>query len=263
MATANNYVLGRGKVYFDRFAPGTRISEKGERFLGNCPEFSTTSAADSLDHYSSTGGMRVKDESVDLQINRSGAFMSDNISGPNLALFFSGVESTISQTAATGVVETIAAYKGRYIQLGKTESNPAGVRQIANLVVATTGGSPVTVVAAGNYEVDIARARVYILDDAVDITEATEYTFTYDLVASVGQLVVSQNESIYGSVRFIGDNAVGQNRDYYLPYVKLSPNGDYALIGDDWQSIGFNMEILKLNDATESMYVNDVPTVTP
>lgn len=261
MATANNYVLGRGKVYFDRFLPGTKISDKGERFLGNCPEFSTTSAADSLEHYSSTGGMRVKDASVDLQINRSGSFMSDNISGQNLALFFSGSQSTVTQAAATAVEEVLPVYKGRYIQLGKTPSNPSGVRRIANLVVETTGGSPAVVPAADNFEVDLARARVYILDDST-MTEA-EHTFTYDLVASSGEVVVSENQSIYGAIRFVGDNAVGENRDYYLPYVKLSPNGDYALIGDDWQTIGFNMEILVLDDATEAMYITDVPVITP
>lgn len=260
MATDNNYVLGRGKVFFDRMLPGTKISDKGERFLGNCPEFSTTSAADTLDHFSSTGGMRVKDASVDLQINRNGTFTCDNISAANLALFFSGTQTSVTQVAAAAVEETLPVYKGRYIQLGKTPSNPSGVRRVANLVVETIG-TPVIVPALNNYEVDLARGRVYILDDST-MTEA-DHTFTYDLVASTGEMVVSANESIYGSIRFIGDNAVGENRDYYLPYVKLSPNGDYALIGDDWQTIGFNMEILVLDDATEAMYITDVPVITP
>ena len=30
-----------------------------------------------------------------------------------------------------------------------------------------------------------------------------------------------------------------------MPYVKISPNGDYALKGDEWQQIPFNIEILK------------------
>lgn len=263
MATANNYVLGRGKVFFDRFAPGTLVSEKGERFFGNCPEFSTSASADTLDHYSSTGGMKVKDASVDLQINRTGTFTCDNINGQNVALFFSGTATDVVQAASTGATEALTLYKGRYYQLGKTAANPAGVRRVTNLVIETTGGTPVTVAAAGNYEFDAARGRLYVLDDATDIVDGTEYDFTYDLQASTGEVVVSENSTIYGAIRFVADNATGENRDYYLPYVKLSPNGDYSLIGDDWQTIGFNMEILKLDDATESMYITDIPVLTP
>lgn len=259
MAFTNNYVLGRGKVYFNRFAAGTTTPIDGERYIGNTPEFNTTSAEDTLEHYSSDGGLKVKDKSVTLQINRTGSFTTDNIDQDNLALLFSGTAATVTQAAATAQTQRVVGQKGRYYQLGVSASNPAGVRNVTNVVVKDTATTPATI-AATNYTVDLVLGRVYFKDDATGITNGTNYDITYDVTASTFEQVISKNDTVYGSIRFIADNAVGQNRDFYLPYVKLAPNGDYALKGDEWQQISFNMEILKLNDTVEAMYVNGRPT---
>jgi hypothetical protein len=57
----NNYVIGRGKLYWDQFLTGTQ-TPTGQRYLGNTPALSMTSAYQNLDHYSSDFGLRVKDE---------------------------------------------------------------------------------------------------------------------------------------------------------------------------------------------------------
>jgi hypothetical protein len=43
-----------------------------------------------------------------------------------------------------------------------------------------------------------------------------------------------------------------------LPYVKLSPNGDYALKGDEWQQIPLSIEVLKAS-GKEAIYRDGVP----
>ena len=48
----NNYVLGRGKLYFDRFPDGTK-TPTGERYFGNTPSFSMSLDSETLDHYNS------------------------------------------------------------------------------------------------------------------------------------------------------------------------------------------------------------------
>lgn len=250
-----NYVLGRGKVYFDRFAPGTKISQHGARYLGSTQEFSTTSATDVLDHYSSEGGLKVKDASVDLQVNRSGTFNSDNINGSNLAMFFTGDLSNVTQTAATAIEDTRKLYKDAYFQVGQSSANPAGAFNITNFKVQTTAATPVVIAQSGNYTIDLATGQLYILPDAPGITDATEYELVFDTTNSTREVVISKNQSVYGSIRFVADNAVGKNRDYFLPYVKLSPGGDFALKGDDWQMLPFSMEILKLDALTEPMYI--------
>lgn len=259
-----NYTLGRGKVFFDRFAANTAVNAntrgEGERYLGNTPEFSTTSSVENLDHYDSDGGVKTKDSSVQLSLDRSGAFTCDNISVENMSLFFQGDASTLTQTAATAVVEVLNDVKqSRFYQLGVSTSTPSGVRKVTNVVVKKGVGYTTTVTQAGNYEVDEVTGRIYILPASADIPNDTDIQVTYDIQASTRDIVVSKNQSIYGAIRFVSENPVGPNRDIYLPYVKLSPDGDYQLKGDDWQVMGFQIEILKKASNIEAIYVDGRP----
>lgn len=255
LSTDKNYVLGRGRIYIELIDNVTKLKTGGERYFGNAPQLATSSSADTLDHFSSEGGIKVKDKSVDLQYNRTGSFTGDNISDENVALFNSGTVTALTQTAQTGVVQTLKAYKDRWIQLGTSTANPSGLRNLASLVVTTTGGSPVTI-AATEYTIDYAKGRVYIKPTAAGVTEGMDLLFTYNTVATTRNRIVSANQSIYAAIRFISDNATGDNKDYFIPYAKLSANGDFNLIGDEWQQMQFNMEILKLDDLTESMYID-------
>ncbi len=73
-----NYVLGRGKVYVDRYPQNAIMSAatvgEGERYIGNTPEFNTNSTSEDLDHYDSDAGVRTKDDSVQLSFDRAGSF---------------------------------------------------------------------------------------------------------------------------------------------------------------------------------------------
>jgi hypothetical protein len=259
-----NYTLGRGRVFFDRFAPNVSVTAntrgEGERYIGNTPEFSTTSAVESLDHYDSDSGVKTKDGSVQLSLDRTGAFTTDNISNENLALFFLGEISSMTQTSQTGVTETIANVRpDRFYQLGVSVATPSGVRSISNVVIKKNNASGADVTQSGNYEVDEITGRIYILSNAAGIAVDDDLFITYDIAASVRDRIISKNQSIYGSLRMVSDNPTGQNRDIYMPYVKLSPDGDYNLKGDDWQSMGFTVEILKKASNIEALYVDGRP----
>src|SRR5688572_8082154 len=95
------YTLGRGRLYFDAFLPNTK-TKTGERYIGNTPSLSLTIESESLDHFDSDGGVRTKDDSVLLQLNRTGAFVTDNIDPENVALFLLGSATALVQAAATG-----------------------------------------------------------------------------------------------------------------------------------------------------------------
>lgn len=257
-----NYTLGRGRVFFDRFAANAVVTAltrgDGERYLGNTPEFSTSSESEDLEHFDSDAGVRVKDDSVQLTLDRNGAFTCDNIDKENIALYFLGDASTLTQASATATAEVFTtAKRGRFYQLGVTESNPSGVRNITNVVVKKGGAPtwPTTVTAAGNYQVDEARGRIYIEDDAPDIN-SVDIQVTYDTQASTRERVVSKSNSIYGSLRFVADNPKGPNRDYFFPYVKMSPDGDYNLKGDEWQAMGFSFEVLKKSSNVDAVYID-------
>ena len=95
-----NYVVGRGRLYFDKFKKGSNNSESGELYFGNSPEFTLTTDSETLDHYSSEHGLREMDASVLLELTQGGNFTVDEINADNLALFFLGEKSTITQTQA-------------------------------------------------------------------------------------------------------------------------------------------------------------------
>lgn len=251
----NNYTLGKGKLYFGRL-DSTKTLIGGERYIGNVSAFSVTTSSDKLDHYSSTGGLKAKDASVTLQVNRSGGFTTDNVDIDNLALFFTGQKTSAVVTALTAQTTKIKALKDSYHQAGSGSAFPSGARNISNVVITLTA-APATIVPnlPANYTVDLKLGRIYIPSTTAMI-EGTEYTITFDVAAGTRSTVISKSQSIYGQVRFISDNPVGDNSDHFLPYVELSPDGDYDLISDDWRAIGFTMEVLKRDDNTESLYID-------
>lgn len=160
--TNNNYVVGRGEVYFDRFADGTTTGS-GEMYFGNTPNFQVTPQVTNLDHYDSDHGLKVKDMSVMLQADLNGQFVTDNISEDNLALWFLGVTADTLLTAQTGATQQITAKLGRYYQLGVSATMPQGVTNVANVIVTKNGA---TVPASGNLDIDLTLGRVYLEDNA-------------------------------------------------------------------------------------------------
>lgn len=258
-----NYTLGKGRVFFDRFADGVSVTAntqgEGERYFGNTPEFSISSASESLQHFSSEGGIKTKDDDVQLSLDRTGKTTVDHISNENLALLALGVNNTVTQTSQVGLTTTFASAKrGRFYQLGVSAANPSGLRKVSNVVVKKGAGFATIVAAAGNYQFDADLGRLYIEENSVDINNV-EIQVTFDAAATTYEQVVSGTKSIYGALRFVADNPKGTNRDYYFPYVKMAPDGDYALKGEEWMTIGFTFEVLKKASNIEAMYIDGRP----
>lgn len=263
-----NYTVGRGRLYFDLFADGTNQGS-GERYFGNTPSFGPSNETEMLDHYSSEAGIRQKDASVMLQVDQNGAFTCDHISVENLALFFLGQMQRQLILASQDNVNVFPTFmKGRHFQLGMSDETPDGLSHLDNIVVGyaprgvtlpSTGAlstmPDVTVVAAANnYEADLRRGRVYIEPDAPDIPVGVQLVIGFDIKGQNRNLVVGKNNTIYGALRFISDNPVGENRNYYYPKVALAPDGEYELKGDEWQVMGFTFQALKLGNK-EMVYI--------
>ncbi|HYD04658.1 MAG TPA: hypothetical protein VEC60_02990, partial [Reyranella sp.] len=126
--TNNNYVLGKGEVYFAQFKPGTQ-TPGGERYIGDTPELALTIETQDLDHFSSDRGIREKDDSTTLEVTRRGNMTCQNIDPKNLALFFFGASSVLAQVVATVADEAFNDVEvDHWYQLGVSASNPTGVR---------------------------------------------------------------------------------------------------------------------------------------
>lgn len=258
------YVIGKGRLFFDQFAAGTKVGT-GERYLGNTPELSSSADAETLDHYDADEGLNVKDESITVENNLSLAFTTDNISPENIALWFAGPVNELTVTAATGKTETFSGVKrGRFYQLGADALTPSGARNATNITVMKVepGAQPedppveTPVTAAGNFDFDLENARVYIEPDAPDVADDDDLKVTYDLEAGSRTVIIGRGDEIRGALRFISKNPIGKQRNHYYPYVKITSNGDYALKGSEWQQMSFSVEVLKKDAATERVYID-------
>lgn len=253
-----NHVLGRGKVYFDRFQPNLDVPQSIERYLGNTPSFALSVETQELDHYSSEEGLRVKDLSVTTEIDMSGTVVTDNINLDNIAMFFFGESEVETVSALTGETDTILnPVQGGFIQLGVSSAHPAGLQNVSNVVVADTGGGGSTYVAGTDYVVDNDLGRVEIWEGG-NIADGTGIEITYDVGAHSYDMVVSGTNVIFGAMRFVAFNGVGLNTNFFMPKVALRPNGEYNLKGDDWQQFGFNLEVLR-SGSLERVYANGRP----
>ncbi len=250
-----NYTLGRGEIHFAQFKPNTQIP-RGERYFGNTPELNFSAEQENLDHYSSDRGIRIKDQSVILQLDYAGSIITDNISMENMAIFFLGEASTKTVAASTVTGEShVGAEKALTYPLGTSETNPAGVRKVASVVVKPVSGT--TFVENEDYTVDYTLGRVEILRDGA-IPNLSNILIDYAIEAHSLDLMVSKSKTIEGAMRFIAYNPAGQDIDYFMPWVKITPNGDFALKGDEWQQLPFTLEILK-KGSLESFYANNRP----
>lgn len=250
-----NQTLGSGRLMFDRFADGSKTPTGEFRYLGNTPAFNLSHSGDTLDHYDADHGPKTKDISVDTRSDDAGSFGTDDVSRENMAMWFRGEVLDTSVASASAQTWTKAVKLGRSYQIGQTIGSPQGVGQIT---ITTLKIDTDTINAPGNWEVDLDRGLLTILDTATDIEDGDTIVVTYAVAAHTARQVVSRNMSIYGHLKFVADNAYGANRDCDMPYVKLSPDGDYDLKGDDWQTMNFTIEVLKLNSTTEKFYWKDV-----
>jgi hypothetical protein len=255
-----NYTLGRGKVHFARFKTGTQTPD-GFFYIGNTPEFSLNIESQTLDHYSSDEGIREKDDSVPLEVNRTGSLTTDNIDPKNVALFFFGTDSTVTVSSATGIVDALTTVKqGHSYKLGSTSTNPAGYFGVAAVTAATNPGA-VSLVIDVDYTFEALTGTITFVEGSAVATEGIDIDVTYNVAASTRSRVISGSEPVEGAMMYVTKNPKGDDSTFYMPYVKITPNGDYALKGDEWQQIPLQLEVLK-PVGQEAIYRDGVPTLS-
>lgn len=258
MAT-KNYTLGRGKVYFSRFKTDTQIPS-GFFYIGNTPEFNLTIESETLDHFSSDEGIREKDDSVPLEVTRTGTLITDNIDPKNVALFFFGEESTVTQAVVAAAPEILDDIKaGHSYKLGVTTSNPTGYFGIDTAgftVEVSPGGTPLVV--DTDFTMNYDTGVLTFVEGSALAVDGADIEVNYAVRAHTRDRVISGSEPVEGAMIYVAFNPKGTNFDYYLPYVKVTPNGDYALKGDEWQQIPFTIEALKPTSG-EAIYMDGRP----
>lgn len=259
MAT-KNYVLGRGKLYFDQYAAGTQ-NLTGERYIGSTPSFGISIESSTLDHMSMEEGVKVNDRSVLLDITRSGTFTTDNVDPKNLSLFLLGDADalTVAGGAITGYTINSVS-QDRYYQLGASSTNITGARNVSLVTVQDdTPTTPVTFTVNVDYTVDAELGRLYIVEGGA-IVDGTNLVIGYTEAAYTrSQVITSDNIKIEGALRFISFNADGEQGDFFMPYVQISPSGELTLKSDEWQTLPFNLKVMSKDATTSAIYRDGRP----
>lgn len=249
----SNYTIPKGKIYFD---DGT-----GEEYLGNTPGAELSVDTTDLPHYSAESGIREKDDTALVEINRKLAITADDISVGNWARFIIGAASTHSQAATPvadaqlGSAPAGKVKQGRYYQLGVTSGNLSGVRDVTAVTIKVGAA---TKVLDTDYTLDATLARIYIIpgggiaDNDVVLESYTPTLGTRD------QILSASSAAVAGALRFVADNPKGTNRDIFLPSVNLKPSGTAKLKGEqaEYMQLGFEVEILKKDVNTAAVYID-------
>lgn len=228
----STYVLGAGYVYFEENdASGNATT--GRRPLGDSPGLTITGSTDRLEVYDSDGPVAEKIIDLTTRLNRTATMVLRDQSGENLAAFLMGDTSTVSQTATPVVDEPIASVtQGRYYQLGRSASNPSGVRGIGSVTVTDdVPSAPFTV--TDDYIVYADEGMIYIVPGGA-ITTGTNLLVDYTPTANSRTRVTSNNDGTkQGELTYVEDNTVGENKTWTFPLVELAPNGDLAMKSRD------------------------------
>lgn len=269
------YIVPNGRVDFNLFPVVDGVERKdlakGLRYLGATKELTLTQENETLEHKSSECGFNKTDMEIVISSKLSGNLTVENITSENLALFFAGDVNNVVQAAKTGEKDVLKVYPALGYKLGKTKDNPNGVfaatitkiEVFADETRARAGTSPTaTLVENTDYEYNKNTGYVAFGDRESTGEIAVEGSWvvvTYDLANAKRDVVISKGTSIIGELILRGCNALGENREWRLPKVRLSANGDINLKGgEEFTTIGFNITALESDEPM--LYVNGLPT---
>ena len=153
------------------------------------------------------------------------------------------------------IVEDIKA--GHSYKLGATTLNPAGHFGI-NPTGLTVVQGVTPLVAGTDYTIDLDGGIISFVEGSAIAVDGVDITVTYAIRASSRSRVISGSEPVEGAMIYRTRNPKGDDVVFFMPYVKITPNGDYALKGDEWQTIPLSLEILKPTTG-EAFYRDGTP----
>lgn len=241
----SDYNLGRGAVYFASLDTTTGLP-LSYRHLGNCPAFTVTVEPELLEHQSSRAGLKVTDlEIVVSQKTSISVTLDEATNFENLAFFFSGSavndETNTARTTVAGVEISSSIVKGRWYDL----RNASGARLYdlsGTLVVKAGAASPGSTITLGtDYTVDAVMGRIFIPSTST-VTAGHKLFFDYTTASNesaVDRVYGLTASQIKGALKFVSTNPAdsGKRVEYQFHEVSIRPEGDLALIGDEFTQI--------------------------
>lgn len=219
-----NLYLGRGEVYFDRFADGT-TNRTGELNLGNVTTFEVSMKDDTKEKYESMTHSSLLYGRASIRRTAEVTITGDEYSLENFALVTIGNQAVISQTGSTVTGETLttAPIQGCYY--------PTAKRKISSVTL-HDGSSTKTL--GTDYTIDAVTGRIYIVPGG-SITNSDTLTVDYTY-ATISLNIVQGGTSpaLDGYIRFISDPVKGPNYEVECWHANFVPDGKISFIADDY-----------------------------
>lgn len=238
---AENLLLGKGRVLFDRF-DANGVSSGGYRDLGNVETFEITTEDDVVEKYSSmsrsAGLLKRVTRRRTVTLRASGnEFNADNLA---LALMGTTGESTQLATPVVDEVLTLTVALGGYYKLAK----------LGPYTGVTLKKAPATALVLGtDWEwINTTLGIIRILPTSVTVVAGDDilasYTPTAYTAGTAPKTVAGGTESrIEGKILFIGDPSAGPKVMVEVWKVSSSPDGAIGLISEDFAAFGLQMAV--------------------
>lgn len=233
----NDYVLGAGYI---SFAPEVSSTTEGTafRYLGETSNFSIGGASEILTADSFDSAVAEEKVRIVKKVTRESVVTLRDVDEYNLSLFVMGSANAVSQSTGTVTGLLSAVTKGRYYKLGTDALQDIGT---TSLKLGSSTGTSLTVT-GGDYLLDTDWGVVYF---------ATGGAATGNVWYSVAKTnaawtrVDTGTTPVYGTLQFISNNTVGDNRRVKISRCMLSPNGQAEFKSrDNFMELSMNINIL-------------------
>lgn len=242
-AETKDYNVGRGKVYAAELDANS--IPKGYRFLGNAPEMNVSVETETLEHQSSTGGLKVTDKEVVISQKATCALTLDELNFQNMALFFSGETASHDNTAATSILtgssNLVVDAQGRWYDIYQTAtgvptSDSSGDRLYDCGAITITGS-----VLGTDFEVDLQMGRIFIITGG----NLTVGSHDLDVAANAGadtsidEVRALTTSTVVVALKYVSENPANADAqtEFQFHQIGLKAEGDFALISDEYTTM--------------------------
>lgn len=227
MPSSDYITLGGGKLYIDKFDENGKPTGKFEYF-GLTTGISISTDIEKLEHTNTEGKMQAIDKTIIKKQSASMSWTSDEISPEMLSRAFLG---EINKITGESTLSFTNAKAGDFFDLN-------------------TYGGTVTVNSGGtalekdkDYKIDEKSGMLEVLLDKNIKNGTLEVQITGG--AEKQSIGAFKNAKLEARLLFIGDVACGNAMKVLFHKCNISQDGEFALKGDEWLSIGFKADILK------------------
>ena len=244
-------LLGRGKVYFDRFDSNGNTT--GLRFMGEADKLEINPSATTKDYFTMSKAASTKlaqniinqTHEIDLSLRE--------YSPANLALALLGDAITLTQTQ-----QVISATPGEQLS-AKATPGCCYQTQYRNISLVTCKTGSTALVLGTDFEIidpTLGLIRVLPGTTQLDGTKPLSVAYTAAAIAAGQQIQAGTQSKIEGKLVYVGDPVNGPAYDAEVWRVRFQPSGALALITDDYGSIPLKGEVMddSMNHPVQPLY---------